>query len=306
MQNNNGSSSAVSCSGYSPGGSSYNYCDDYSHYKFGGPNNEIAPSGTLSFWDGKIEGASDLGNPNRTAWATATRNMLNDSRYQSRNLIIWSWCGQADTTSSNIDLYLNQMNQLENEFPSVSFVYMTGHLVGTGVDGNLNQRNQQIRDYCRNNNKILFDFADIESWDPNGTFYPNETDTCNWCSDWCSSHSCPPCSSCAHSHCFNCYQKGKAFWYMMAKLAGWEDGSASPTSPPSSCTPPCHFGNALRANGTCDNDINMSDYATWFREFFNNETTLYADFNQDGIVNRDDLPQWINKCYETGYGCTLN
>jgi len=79
----------------------------------------------------------------------------------------------------------------------------------------------------------------------------------------------------------------------------------SPTSPPSSCTPPRHFGNALRANGACDNDINMSDYATWFREFFNNETTLYADFNRDGVVNRDDLPQWINKCYETNYGCAL-
>ncbi|MBU1129767.1 hypothetical protein KKE45_00405 [Patescibacteria group bacterium] len=78
-----------------------------------------------------------------------------------------------------------------------------------------------------------------------------------------------------------------------------------PTSLPLSCTPPRHFGNALRANGACDNDINMSDYATWFREFFNNETTLYADFNQDNVVNRDDLPQWINKCYETGYGCTL-
>ncbi|MBU1130278.1 hypothetical protein KKE45_03080, partial [Patescibacteria group bacterium] len=84
-----------------------------------------------------------------------------------------------------------------------------------------------------------------------------------------------------------------------------QPSTPSPTSPPLSCTPPCHFGNALRANGTCDNDINMSDYATWFREFFNNETTLYADFNRDGVVNRDDLPQWINKCYETGYGCAL-
>ena len=36
------------------------------------------------------------------------------------------------------------------------------------ASGNVNQRNEQIRNYARNNNKILFDFADIESFDPDG------------------------------------------------------------------------------------------------------------------------------------------
>jgi hypothetical protein len=26
---------------------------------------------------------------------------------------------------------------------------------------------------------------------------------------------------CAHSHCFNCYLKGKAFWWLLARMAGW-------------------------------------------------------------------------------------
>ena len=72
------------------------------------------------------------------------------------------------------------------------------------------------------NGKLLFDFADIESWDPDGTYYPDETDACNWCSDWCAIHTCPGCAGCAHSHCFNCYLKGKAFWWLMARMIGWQ------------------------------------------------------------------------------------
>jgi hypothetical protein len=65
---------------------------------------------------------------------------------------------------------------------------------------------------------VLFDFADIESYDPEGTYYPDETDACAWCSSWCSSHTCVSCGECAHSHCFNCYRKGQAFWSLMAEL----------------------------------------------------------------------------------------
>ena len=67
------------------------------------------------------------------------------------------------------------MNQLETDYPDVKFVYMTGHLVGSGQQGNLNQRNEQIRAYARANNKILYDFADIESFDPDGRPSLHET-----------------------------------------------------------------------------------------------------------------------------------
>ena len=41
------------------------------------------------------------------------------------------------------------MSQLESDYPGVKFVYMTGHLDGSGEVGNLNIRNEQIREYCR-------------------------------------------------------------------------------------------------------------------------------------------------------------
>jgi len=165
------------------------------------------------------EYGSDLGADGDTSWVTVTRDHL--TVHSDVNLVVWSWCGGVSgNTVDGIDAYLNAMNGLEHDYPGITFVYMTGHLDGTGVDGNLYARNNQIRAYCAQHDKVLFDFADIESYDPDGTFYPNESDACSWCADWCDGITCPDCS-CAHSNCFNCYQKGKAFWWLLARLYGW-------------------------------------------------------------------------------------
>ena len=137
------------------------------------------------------------------------------------NVVIWSWCGGAsDNTQEGISTYLTAMEQLERDYPDIVFVYMTGHLDGSGPEGTLHRNNEQIRSWCRANRKVLFDFADIESWDPDGNSYPDDDDSCNWCSAWCAAHSCPACGSCAHSHCFNCYRKGMAFWSMLYEARG--------------------------------------------------------------------------------------
>jgi len=166
--------------------------------------------------------SDDLGSAGDISWATATRSYL-DAHPGEYNVVMWSWCGGvSDNTEAGINTYLNTMAQLESEYPEVLFIYMTGHLDGTGVAGNLYARNNQIRAYAAANKKVLFDFADIESYDPAGNYYPDGADDCGWCSTWCATHNCPACGSCAHSHCFNCYLKGKVFWWMMARVAGWE------------------------------------------------------------------------------------
>ena len=202
------------------------------------------PAGSLYWWDhdGTQSGLSlydstpsgDLGNPDRTTWAARTRTMLNNPD-NDRNMVMWSWCGQADTTPENMQIYLDLMSGLEVDYPYVTFIYMTGHLAGSGEAGNLNQRNNQIRAHCIANNSVLFDFADIESYDPDGNYFLDKgaNDNCdywidsvkhNWATEWCdanpSSDLCEYCD-CAHSQPLNCNLKGRAFWWMMARLAGW-------------------------------------------------------------------------------------
>ena len=178
----------------------------------------------------------DLGNPDRTAWAERTREFLKGAG-SDRNVIMWSWCGQVSSaTAEDIETYLKLMSKLEKEFPEVTFVYMTGHLDGSGKNGNLHQRNQQIRDFCRQNRKVLFDFADIESFDPDGKvnyMELNARDTCdyrsnkerrNWAADWLAAnpqHDFALPDSAAHTNPLNGALKGNACWWMMAKLAGW-------------------------------------------------------------------------------------
>ncbi|MCK4416859.1 MAG: Ig-like domain-containing protein [Candidatus Latescibacteria bacterium] len=165
------------------------------------------------------EYGDDLGHNGDTTWAPPTRNWLD--AHPDYNMVMWSWCGGcSDNTEEGINIYLAKMEELEADYPDVIFIYMTGHLDGSGPEGNLYARNNQIRDYCVNNHKILFDFADIESYDPDGNYYPYGGDGCEWCYDWCDVNPCPSCG-CAHSHCFNCYQKGKAWWWMMARIWGW-------------------------------------------------------------------------------------
>lgn len=178
-------------------------------------------------------GVNDLANPGDTAWATATRNYLNSAAGSGVNVVMWSWCGGVSGgTEQGINSYLSLMSQLENEFPNVRFIYMTGHLDGTGLSGNLHLRNEQIRRYCRANGKILYDFADIETYNPSGEYFgdlhPN--DECNidggrnWAIEWQNSHSenvdWYNCGS-AHSQPVNANMKAYAAWWLWARLAGW-------------------------------------------------------------------------------------
>jgi uncharacterized repeat protein (TIGR01451 family) len=204
----------------------------------------IAP-GVLSLADYTPDG--DLGNPDRVTWATRTRDYLNTPG-NNRNVVVWSWCGQVSSaTPEDMTTYLTLMSQLEQDFPNVDFVYMTGHLDGSGEAGNLNQRNDQIRAHVQANGKILFDFADIESYDPDGDEFMSRLalDTCyydgngngnpwdddtNWAVEWCAANAgdarCTTCG-CTHSEPLNCNLKARAFWWLLARLAGWP-GPAGP------------------------------------------------------------------------------
>jgi len=196
----------------------------------------------LRIYDGNNLGGGDTYITPDEYWSTAygvdrTRSVADTGWF---NFSTWTWCGQVSGASeSYINEYLDTLDTLELEYPYMRFIHMTGHTDGTGETGNLHARNDQIRNYCIQNNKVLFDFADIESYDPDGNYYLDRgtNDNCdydsdgngsrdsNWADEWCATHPddplCDPCG-CAHSKSLNCNLKARAFWWMMARLAGWD------------------------------------------------------------------------------------
>ncbi len=184
----------------------------------------------------------DLGHNGDTTWASRTRDyLLNENRAKDINVVMWSWCGGcSDNTDEGIQTYLDAMNQLEKDFPNIKFIYMTGHL-DHWSDETLKHNNQLIRNYCIANNKILYDFADIESYDPDGNYFEFSNDNCdyydqdgnylgNWAEEWQNSHVLGhdwyQCSA-AHSKPLNGNRKAYAAWWLWARLIGWKPDTDS-------------------------------------------------------------------------------
>ena len=263
------------------------------------------PAGSLYWWDhdGTAGGLSlwnsypsgDLGNPDRYTWESRTRAML-DNPGNDRNFVIWSWCGQADTTPENMQIYLDLMSGLIPDYPDVTFVYMTGHLTGTGEEGNLNQRNNQIRAHVIATNAILFDFADIESYDPNGNYFLDlgADDGCNysggnWADEWCAanpgSELCASCS-CAHSRALNCNLKGRAFWWMLARIAGWPGPQLGDLDCSGSV-------NGLDIDAFVLALISSPPNYTEYYAVYPNCDVNRADCNGDGSINSLDIDMFV-------------
>jgi hypothetical protein len=161
---------------------------------------------------------------------SSARDVAGTGRY---DFSMWAWCSQqSDNADADVQAYLETMDGFEAAFPSMRFILMTGH---TEQDPDkretLNHNNDLVRQYAGEHGKVLFDFADIESWDPDGTEHPDTDDSCPWCGEWCAAHpESPDCTAiseeigdgCQHSRGLNCVMKAKAFWWMMARLAGWD------------------------------------------------------------------------------------
>jgi len=147
------------------------------------------------------------------------------------NISMWSWCGQLETYSEkDVQSYLKTLDKLQEAHPDTLFIYMTGNAQKGGRKGyNRWLRNNQIRRWVKEHpgkHRVLFDFADLDSWWFNPKTKRWEQATYRY---WTGSkfvsipieHPEYHGNERAHTTLESCRQKGKAVWWMLARLSGW-------------------------------------------------------------------------------------
>ncbi len=184
--------------------------------------------------------ASDLSR-NETAFIQATRNYLDDPVNSEINVVMWSWCNIAGhNVAAN---YLPGMQTLINEYPAVTFIFMTGHANrGNNVgDGKPKNQADLIIDYCRENKFYCLDYYGIDTHDMDGNYWEDAGDNGdsstggNYYADWQNSHvlgvdwyenkSAPGGSATYGAHNtqhITANRKAFAMWYILARIAGWD------------------------------------------------------------------------------------
>ncbi len=154
-----------------------------------------------------------------------TRSVLNNN--PSINVSMWAWCTQLNYyTVEQVQAYLDSISQLEAELPNVTFVYMTCNAQETGSVGYKRYtNNEMIRQYCIDNNRVLYDFADLDSW-----WYNPSTEEWEQATYEYESHTVPVehpqfnGDEVAHTTYESCEQKGRALWWLLTRIEGGAAG----------------------------------------------------------------------------------
>ena len=139
--------------------------------------------------------------------------------------------GDYDITGNTVCMqtYLDAVSEYNIDEPRIVFIYTTGPVDGYDDERGYQRylKHEYIREYVSDNGGVLFDYADILGWDydakeytttewdshvfqignpalaPGGTGYDGGDGGCHISED-------------------GCLQLGKALWWMLARISGWE------------------------------------------------------------------------------------
>lgn len=201
-----------------------------------------------------------------------TRDTLRN--FPAINVSMFAWCQQMEGyTEADTKDYLDMMTHLELAYPQVTFVYMTGNAQTSGSSGyNRFLRNEQIREYCRQNNKVLFDFADLDAWfnGEQATYTYNDQQIPIQHPKYAG-------GECNHTTSLSCENKGKALWWLLARIAGWGQTG-------------CDFNQdgVLNAQDFIDKQKSIiQKFERWEDECWYQRKDC-GDFNKDGNIDEND------------------
>lgn len=198
-------------------------------------------TGDSGFWNGKIE-----------AFINATNSEM--SQYDVFNLQI-SYLEGSDPSivDPSTGMFVNQSDKYdiydlvahEEAHPDKVFIYATTS-ISRGADWVSTDVNNQIRQFAEQNDKILFDIADIESHTVTGEECYDNRDGVEYCSSGvgCENHPDDGINTPAICQMYTKETDGghlgnpdtgkmriaKAFWVLMAQIAGWDPEGNPPTN----------------------------------------------------------------------------
>ncbi|MBN1163750.1 MAG: T9SS type A sorting domain-containing protein [Candidatus Krumholzibacteriota bacterium] len=171
------------------------------------------------------------------------------------NLFMFCWCTHLNTFSAaEVDTYLTRMGELESEYPGVTFIYATGTAEEQGELGfNRYRRNMQIRKFCAEHYKPLYDFADIECW-------YNDTLATYTFGQWEVPYLHPSLygNDAEHASFLNCEYKAMAFWHLLAEQVAVTGGTPPPSGGKFSLAYPNPFNPSLTIAFTLENRQEVS------------------------------------------------
>lgn len=185
------------------------------------------PSGTgvLKMWDGMtttnlVEAEQYWGTEAGVGDVRALLTAHPEIRYS-----MWAWSFEiSEQTQEQVQLYLDTMDALEQEFPDVTFIYMTGTAQEEYNGVNRAERNAQIRQFAEERGKVLYDFEDLDAW-YNGEYHTQVVDGVEIPREH-PHYSVETAGNSEYEYTHttqeSCENKARAFWYMMAKLEGCE------------------------------------------------------------------------------------